>query len=309
MLARRLLPALALLLTLAVAVVAGPAGAVPPLVDPDWLAGKLGTPGLVVLDLVPKPADYQRGHIPGAVHTDYVLDGWRVEKNGIPGMVNDVPALERLIGGLGIGNDSSIVLVPAGAGVSDIGIATRLYWTFKLLGHDAVSILDGGMVRWTAERQGALDAGAVAPKPATFTATYRPELLATKADVVQALADHGAALIDHRIADQYQGISRSGVAKRAGTLPGAVNVPDATLIAERGGRMRDAAALRGRFQAAGVAAEAPQINFCNTGHSASVGWFVAHALLGNTQARLYDGSMAEWTVDPDAPVQATAAAR
>jgi len=46
-----------------------------------------------------------------------------------------------------------------------------------------------------------------------------------------------------------------------------------------------------------------QINFCNTGHWASLGWFASHELLGNKKARMYDGSMLEWSADESLPME------
>ena len=177
--------------------------------------------------------DYLRAHIPGAVYTAYMKDGWRAkDKDGTPGMLAPVEQLESLIGGLGIGNDTHVVIVPNGGKAVDVGTGTRIYWTFKVLGHDNVSLLDGGMAAYTKDIDKAtkkpvnpLEKGAVTVDAKTFKASVREEMLITKADVVDA-QKNGVAIVDHRPHNQFLGINQHGAAKRPGTIPGASNVPE-----------------------------------------------------------------------------------
>ncbi|HEC14211.1 MAG TPA: sulfurtransferase, partial [Rhodospirillales bacterium] len=127
------------------------------------------------------------------------------------------------------------------------------------------------------------------------------ELLATTKDVENAIKT-GTTLIDSRSNDQFLGITKSGSIKRAGTLPGAKNVPGVWLTVNDGGVFRDTESLRRLYKLAGVKTDGPTIMFCNTGHWASIGWFVNSELLGNKETKLYDGSLAEWTLDPKRPV-------
>ena len=97
-----------------------------------------------------KPETFAQGHIPGAVHSDYDKAGWRVTRNNVPFMVPTTPELEKLIGDLGIDENSHVVVVPAGVNVLDFGSAARTYWTLKYAGVGNVSILDGGLAAWKA---------------------------------------------------------------------------------------------------------------------------------------------------------------
>src|SRR5687767_6510201 len=90
-----------------------------PLVSVEWLAQNLKAPGLVVLDIRSaidggSAETYAQGHIPGAIHSDYDRGGWRATRNGLPYMLPSVAQLEKLIGELGIDEDSYVVVVPAG---------------------------------------------------------------------------------------------------------------------------------------------------------------------------------------------------
>lgn len=287
----------------AVAVVAvmtaAPSHAADPLVNVKWVTENLGDDGIVFVDFRPKTA-FLRGHIPGSVNTNYGKDGWRVKKGDVPGMLpDDFTKLTELIGSLGIDNDTHVVLVPPGNNSSDMGTGTRVYWTFKVLGHDNVSILNGGFSAYVAEKKdkkpvNPLEQGAAQPAPKTFAANVRKDMIVTLADVKAAAAD-GVTLVDARTADQYLGINRHGRAKANGTIPGAVNLPQSWATENAGGTFRSADTLRKLYAAAGVDPDAPQIAFCNTGHWASVDWFVSSELLGNKSAKMYDGSMTEWT--------------
>lgn len=283
------------------AVAALPAMAADPLVTVDWVKQNIGAPGVVFVDSRGS-TDYLRGHIPGAVLTDYGKAGWRESRGGVPGLFPaDTTKLAAHIGSLGIGNDTHVVLVAPGNSSSDMGNATRMYWTFKVLGHDNVSILNGGMAAYLAEVDGdknpvnPLEKGAADVASATFTVALREEMLLDEADV-QAAIDGGALAVDNRTADQYLGVNRHGIAKASGTIPTAVNLPQSWMTTNGGGTFRDSATLAKLYDAAGVPTEGAQVAFCNTGHWASIGWFVSSEILGNADAQMYDGSMTAWTI-------------
>jgi len=303
---RRLLCAAALLLAWLPGVAAAAMAAEAlPLVEAAWLKAHLGEAGLVVLDVrneISKDSrkTFEAGHVPGAVYSDYLKAGWRAKVDGVPGQLPPVADLEALVGGLGIGNGNHVVIVAGGTSALDMGSATRVYFTFKVLGHDAVSILDGGWKAWTADPANPVESGWNAPAPTTFQAAFRPALLADKTQVAAALGG-ATTLLDMRPAEQYQGKARHPDAKRAGTIPGARSLPESSLT-EADGRFVSAERALALLRGAGAEPEGETIAFCNTGHWASLGWFVEHELLGNEQTRLYDGSMVEWSGDASLPV-------
>ena len=291
-------------LFVALLAVARPAGAADPLVSVDWVKANLEKPGIVYIDFAP-PADYLRGHIPGAVNSNYAKDGWREERasDKVPDMLPvKLDGLGEMIGKLGIDNGTHVVLVPAGMSSTDMGVGTRVYWTFKVLGHDNVSILNGGMAAWTKDKKNPLQAGAPKVEPKTFKVAVRKDLLVTMDDVKKAKAA-GVLLVDNRPEDQYVGINRHPKATQSGTIEGAKNLPNGWLTVNGMGEFRDRSQLDQLYKVASVPTSGDQINFCNTGHWASVGWFVSSELLGNKKAKLYDGSMTEWTMLKGGPVE------
>lgn len=302
-------------LIVSMSMLCGSAFAAEPMVDVEWVKSNLDNDNVVLLDVRggiagKSKTDYLRAHIPGAVYTAYLKDGWRAkDANGTPGQLAPTDKLEALIGGLGIGNDSHVVIVPQGSKAVDVGTATRIYWTFKVLGHDNVSLLNGGMAAYTKEVDAKtkkplnpLEKGAVKVDAKTFKASLREEMLITKEDVLMA-QKAGGLIVDHRPHNQYIGINKHGKAKSAGTIPGAVNLPENWLTANGGGSFRNKTEMEKLFAAANVSTSEEQINFCNSGHWASLGWFASHEIMGNKGAKLYDGSMLEWTADESLPLE------
>ena len=279
------------------------AGDVTPLVDTAWLSDHLGADNIVVLDIRNVTDDanpYKAGHIPGSVAAAYNQVAWRTTIDGTIGVLPPVADIDAVIESLGIDSDEHVVIVPQGESSSDFGAATRIYWTFKVLGHDAVSILDGGYAAWNRDG-GALSTDAVIPEPGIFDVAFRDDLLAT-ADEVASAIDTGITLVDGRPEAQFVGTEKSGVVERAGTLPGAVNLEQARLYDADTAAYATASLIEEIAAEVGVDTADPAITFCNTGHWASVVWFGLSEVAGQENVAMYDGSMTEWAADPARPV-------
>ena len=208
-----------------------------PLVSAAWLNGHLRDANLVVLDIRSaidgsKPETFAQGHIPGAVHSDYDKAGWRVTRNNVPFMVPTTPELEKLIGDLGIDENSHVVVVPAGVNVLDFGSAARTYWTLKFAGVGNVSILDGGLAAWKAAGL-PLATGAQAPSPAIFTATIDNSILALASEVETIEKSGGATLVDARPVSFFLGKEKAPASLAYGHIPGALNIDSASSTTRR----------------------------------------------------------------------------
>ncbi len=287
-LSRLILPAFAAALT-----VAAQAALAQPLVSADWLRGKLDDAKVVVLDI--RTAEkYAAGHVPGAIATDYEKSGWRVAtSDGAGGALPPIDQVAALIGGLGVANDSHPVI----AG-DDFGAMARVYWTFKVLGHKDVSLLDGGWDGWRAD---AADPVSTAPakRPAvTFAASYDASIRAELPEVEKAVATGSSKLVDARPPAQWNGTSKTSAVKALGHLPGAVWV-DQTTALSASSKLKSKSDLEKLFAAVG---DDPAVTYCNTGHLAATDWFVLSEVLEKKSTKMYDGSMSQWTADAARPM-------
>ena len=282
--------------------------AVEPLVSVEWLKNNLSNEKLIILDIRNKIDGgsndaFELSHIPTAVYSNYLEDGWRTTVDGIVGKLPPLKDLEILIGGLGINNDSHVIVVPGGVSSTDFGSAARVYWTFKVLGHNNVSILDGGYAAWIGQLPTQIETGTVNPTTAIFKADFQSKYLATTEDVVNALANNSSVLVDARPEEQFLGKSKSGKALAAGTIPGSFNLQQQTLVEENTSFYKDAIAVAQLVKEVGIKSTEGEIAFCNTGHWATVAWFALSEVLGHDNVKNYDGSMVEWTADPARPLE------
>lgn len=277
---------------------------VTPLVTAEWLKAHAGDENLKIIDIRDKIEDTDLGELPyiaNAAVAPYASAGWRVEVDGVPAQIPPAEQIAELIGSLGVDGDDHVVIVPWGTDSSEFGGATRVYWTFKYLGHDAVSILDGGWRQYDAVG-GERVAAAATPVAAEFPVRVRPELRATTADVEAALAA-GVKLIDARPEEQHLGQSKSPVVRIEGTIPGSLNVPHSNFYSSEYASFALPETIAALTQSVGLADDEKNIVFCNTGHWASIAWFALHEVGGNENTAMYDGSMAEWAADPARPIQ------
>jgi len=280
------------------------ASAAEPLVNVQWLNEHLHDKNLVVLDIRSAidgggAKAYEAAHIPGSVHSDYDKAGWRVTRGNVPVMRPAVAELEKLIGDVGIDENSRVVVIPAGVNFTDFGSAARTYWTLKIVGVNDVSILDGGVAAWKAAGL-PLENGVKKPSPTIFTATLNKSLLSDVDDVTKIESTHNATLIDARPASFFTGKEKAPAAQAYGHIPGAVSLDSASFYDARTNKLKPKTEL---ISLASHIPAGPSVAYCNTGHWAATDWFVLHELLGRKDVSLYDGSMVEWTADATRPVE------
>jgi thiosulfate/3-mercaptopyruvate sulfurtransferase len=276
-----------------------------PLVSAEALAARLGDPWLLVVD-VRLAADggrnaHEAGHVPGAVFTDYAADGWRAKVGGAPGLLPPGEYLSLLLGRLGVRPDHHVVLVPAGTSANDLAASARVYWTLRTVGHDKVSILDGGFLGWSSDPTRPVEMGSrEARQTGSYPVVLRDNLRASVVRTEAALANGDTIFIDARSASYFEGREKAAEALRPGRLPGAMSRDYADLFDAARHGLKPMVELERLFAAA---PEKPIVSYCNTGHTAALNWFVLSELLGRKDVRLYDGSMTDWTQNPNRPVE------
>lgn len=279
------------------------------LVDAEWLSNHLENDDLVVLDVrsgIDNGGDrstFEQSHIPGSLYSSYTNDGWREKRGDVAGLLPPEDKLKRLIGGLGIGNDDTVVIVPAGTGATDFGSAARIYWTFKVLGHDDVAVLNGGFNGWKEQGYEVANGSPASREMTVFDVDFRQELIATLEEV-EAARNTQTQLVDARPSDYFTGETTSPAVRSAGTIPGATSLPHNSLMQNRDSAFYlDTQNLQARINEAQLNSNTQTVAFCNTGHWAATDWFVLSEVAGFDNVSMYDGSMAEWTLSDSRPVQ------
>ena len=256
-----------------------------PLVEADWLKANLKRADVAVLDIRNQidgggAEAFAEGHIAGAVHSDYLKDNWRVARGEVVGLLPNVRDLEKKIGALGVSNNHHVVLVYGGVSSSDFGSAARIYWTFKYLGHDKISILNGGHAGWVIA-EGALETGkGKKPLRQQFRASPRPQLLAD-IDEVRKIVDGklDAALVDARPREQFLGKTKHPKAAAYGRLKDGIFQPESKSFDENPARLKSKQQLQTLF--AELPASKTLVSYCNTGHFAATNWFVFSEITGS----------------------------
>jgi len=274
------------------------------LVTTGWLAANLGEPGLVVLDgsfYLPAmkrdaAAEYLAGHIPGAIRFD--IDEIADTKSTLPHMLPPPEKFSSRMRGMGVGDGSRIVVYDSRGLYS----AARVWWTFRVMGVDDVSVLNGGLPKW--KREGLPLEGGAPPSRTTrhFTARRNLELVRDLSDMKALLKDKSAQIIDARAPERFAGKApepRAGL--RSGHIPGSHNVPFGKLL-NQDGTLKSAPELQRLFEQAGVDLNKPVVTSCGSGITASV-LALGLAELGHRRTSVYDGSWSEWGADQSLPIE------
>lgn len=256
-----------------------------PLLTPDTLASMLE--GDAAPQILRISGDHEAGHIAGSVSASYA--DFRGPSSN-PGALPSLRALTDAVQSLGLEGTRPVVLVHDGTSPSDMGTATRLYWTLKSLGLQDLAILNGGFSAW---RDAGLPVrvGTVATAPTDWTPKWHDDWRISTQEIERRLDDPEVRMIDARPTAFYNG-SQSSVA-RPGTIEGAASLSFDRWFDDS--RMKHPDELRQILASSPLPDASQTASFCNTGHWASINWFVLSELAGVPDTRLYAESMAEWS--------------
>ncbi|KAJ3601104.1 hypothetical protein NHX12_032077 [Muraenolepis orangiensis] len=270
------------------------------IVTGKWLAGaiksNLDGPKLRVLDcswylgkLKRDPrAEFEQSHIPGSSFFD--IDECSDKSSALDHMVPSPSHFAEYVGGLGIGKDTHVVVYDT----SQFGsyTAPRVWWMFRLFGHNSVSVLDGGMKNWLVDGH-PLTSDYSKPGRAEFKASANQSWVITYEDVLENIKTKQFQVVDARSAGRFRGTEPE---PRDDTLPGhfpgAINMPFTSFM-DASGKERGLEDLSRQFKEAGVDLERPFWVSCGSGVTACHVVLAAH-LLGHDGSSIYDGSWSEW---------------
>jgi thiosulfate/3-mercaptopyruvate sulfurtransferase len=245
---------------------------------------------------VPGDKTFAAGHIPGADFLD--LQGeFSDSSTELRFMMPDIAQLEAAFGRHGVSANSRVVLYSIGTPMW----ATRFWWMLKSLGFDNAAVLDGCFDKWKAEDR-PIETGAPKGYPkAAFKAKPRPGFFVGKDEVLAAVADHSAVVVNALGPQFHRGLEPSRYG-RPGRIPGSCNVSAATLLHPSTRTFVLLADAEAKFATQGLRKDKQVIAYCGGGISATIDLFLLHRL-GYDNLTLYDGSMGEWAKDTALPIE------
>ncbi len=274
-----------------------------PLVQPGWLAGRLGDPELRILDVTVQITpefltrsgrpDWEAAHIPGSTFGDLLEGLSNREAPAIMMMLPDREQFSQEMASLGVGTGTQVVLYDRRENMW----AARVWWMLRAFGFDEAAVLDGGWTTWTSEHRPTCSAPCSYP-PGDFVALPRPELFVGVEQVLNAIDDPSTAIVSALGRRQHRGeINEYG---RPGHIPGAKNVSAWAILDRQSGRYRPLEDLRA--MCAPVLEFDRVITYCGGGIAASSLALVLHRL-GHEQVAVYDGGLLEWCANPALPLE------
>jgi thiosulfate/3-mercaptopyruvate sulfurtransferase len=270
------------------------------LISTEWLAENLEASNQRIVDCswyLPElkrdaRTEYRAKHVAGAAFFD--IEDISDHDSPYAHMLPSGEEFAKKVGQLGIDNQTRVVVYDTNY------VSARVWWMFRVFGHDNVVVLDGGLTKWLAEGR-PVESGDVSVAPRTFVARKRPELVADWREVLDNLSSRRAQLVDARMAKRYSGELPTGYPGIAGGhVPGSINLPWDTIEDPHTKQFVSEEALRGRFASAGVDLDKPIISTCGSGVTACILALSLHRL-GKRNWKVYDGSWHEWAQRPEAP--------
>ena len=279
-----------------------------PLVTSRWLADNLGAADLRIIDcsVVMRTSDdggytfvggldeWRAGHVPGSVFVDALVE-LAAKDQPYPMMMPDPESFAATMSRLGVSDDSRVILYDR----SNHAWAARVWWMLRYCGFDGAAVLDGGWRKWIAEGR-PVSAEPIEPPAGRLTVRLRPRLFATKQDVAEAMRTPGTCLINALSPEEHSGTTSRFA--RAGRIPGSANVYCQTLVDPETHTYLPVDLIRDRFERCGALSAERAITYCGAGIAASSD-ALALTLLGHADVAVYDGSLSEWTSDPDLPME------
>ena len=260
------------------------------IVDTAWVAAHGSDANVRIVDM--RQSGYAEGHVPGAVYLAPIAI--RDAKNP-PTFLLTPQAFEELMAKLGISDTTRVIAYDERGGI----YAARLWWILNYFGHSNVALMNGGWVKWSAERR-PTSADAPAATAGKFTTKPQPRWVATASDVVDAIDKPGVKIVDARTTAEIEGKDLRGI-KRGGFISSSIPVYWEDLLDPQAKTFKSADELRQIYESRGIVPSDEVIAYCQVGMRASVDLF-ALRLIGYDKLRNYYGAWEEWGNRDDLPI-------
>lgn len=261
------------------------------LVTTGWLAAHLEERGARLID-TRRGDDYEKAHIPGAVHYPVSITPFLKEN----GRVLSPGRFAKLMSEMGVSDESEVIAYDDGSSL----FAARLWWVLNYYGHRQVRLLTGGWDLWIAEGR-EVSSLAASPEPAHFTPKVDQSWIAEWEHVQGAIKNPGCAILDVRSDKEWSGADSMGT-KRGGHIPSAVHLEWRETIDQADKRFKPSPVLHKIFAGVGLEPQKEVITYCQGGIRAAHAAF-ALRLAGYDRVRNYERSWSEWGNREDLPIE------
>lgn len=262
---------------------------------------------VVVVD-VRSPAEYAKGHIPGAIN----LPGtqWRTP-DAKPGTGDsqyifrdpqgrpDVARYEALLSAVGLTRDDRVVIYGNHAGKADGSVPAMI---LRWLGQRQVAFLDGiGLEQWQSAGFEVSTEPTVRP-PAQYVAAPSAEpLVWNLAQVIDNLSRPGVVFVDNRSPREFSGEDLRNN-RRGGHIPGAVHLDYEALLDPKTRRILPIQDVRRLVEQRRIRPADTVVLYCQTATRSSLP-YLALRDLGFENVAIYDASWHEYGNRDDTPVE------
>jgi len=263
------------------------------LVDTQWAEEHLKDPKVRIAEVdYDSKANYELGHIPGAVLFD-----WKNDINDpITRNVLSKESCQNLLQNAGINNDTTLLLY----GDFNNWFAAFAFWVLKYYGYKDIRLINGGRKKWLQEDR-ALTKDVPTYSKGNFAANEPDSNIRVFLDEVKrAVSAPELKMVDVRSPKEFTGEILAPPeyptehAQRGGHIPGAVNIPWAQAVNDSDGTFKSTDELKQLYESKGITPDKEIIAYCRIGERSSHTWFVLKYLLGYPKVKNYDGSWTEW---------------
>ncbi|MCL6220158.1 sulfurtransferase [Zunongwangia pacifica] len=209
------------------------------------------------------------------------------QESEFPNMLPTVEQFEMACRKMGISNHNQIVIY------DNLGIYTspRVWWMFKVMGHNNVTVLNGGLPEWVNSNYPLQNDYDINYEKGDFKCNFQENLIATFHKIENNREKENALVIDARKTERFNGIEKETRKNlRSGNIPSSINIPFNEVL--NNGKFKNKAALKLVFQ--NLENESKELIFsCGSGVTACIVYMASEFILNNPKS-LYDGSWTEY---------------